>query len=107
MAILSSISTPLTDDALEAGSSLPVALTDGFTGAFVAAAGLCALALVVVVAALPGRARRTKDGEAELAALSSARCPSAPQAGYLARLAAAGRRLKRSGARPRTGTGSA
>ena len=107
LAILSSISTPRTNDALEAGSSLPEALTDGFTGAFLGAAGLCVLALVVVVAALPGRAGKTKDGEVELAALSSARCPSAPQGGYLARLAAAGRRRKRSGARPRTGTGSA
>jgi EmrB/QacA subfamily drug resistance transporter len=107
LAILASISTPRTDDALAAGSSLPEALTEGFTGAFVAAAVLCGLAIIIVVVALPGRVRRTKDGEVELAALSSARCPSAPHAGYLARLAAAGRRLKRSGRRPRTGTGSA
>ena len=101
LAILSSISTPRTDDALAAGSSLPEALTDGFTAAFVAAAVLCVLALIIAVAWLPGRARRTKDGEVELTALSSARCPAAPHAGYLARLAAVGRRLTRAG--PRSG----
>ena len=97
LAILSSISTPRTNDALEAGSSLPEALTHGFKGGFVAAACLCALALVVAVVGLPGRTRRIKDGEAELTALSSARCPAAPHGGYLARVAGAGRRLKRVG----------
>ena len=95
LAILAVVSTSRTDSALEAGSSLPAALTHGFKGGFIAAAFMCALALVVAVVALPGRARRTKTGEVELTALSSARCPSAPHAGYLARLAAVGRRLTR------------
>ena len=107
LAILSSVSTPRTNDALEGGSSLPDALTHGFKGGFVVAACMCALALVVALTALPGRARRTKQDESELAALSSARCPSAPHCGYLARLASLGRRLRRGGSRARAEPGKA
>ena len=103
LAILTSISIPRTTDALQTGSSLPDALTHGFKGGFVAAACMCALALIVAVAALPGRPQKTKVGEAQLTALSSARCPAAPQGGHLARLAAARRRLTRV-ANARTGT---
>ena len=107
LAILASVATPRTDDALAAGSSLEAALTHGFKGGFVAAACLCALALVVSLVALPGRARKTEDRESELTALSFARSPCAPQGGYLARLAAFGRRLRSLGSRPRPDAGSA
>jgi EmrB/QacA subfamily drug resistance transporter len=88
LAILTSISTPRINDALGAGSSLRDALTHAFKGGFVAAASMCALALIVAVAGLPGRARQPKAEEAELTALSSSCCPGGPQSGYLTRLAA-------------------
>ena len=73
---------------LQAGASLPVALTQGFKGGFVVAAGMCALALVVAAAALPGRPRKIDAAEAELTALASSCCPAAPQSGHLTRVAA-------------------
>jgi EmrB/QacA subfamily drug resistance transporter len=108
LAILTSVSTPRTNDALDAGSSLRAALTHGFKGGFVAAACMCLLGLIVALAFLPGRARTTEATEAELSALASSCCPAAPQGGYLARAAAAARRLTRVGrAHPSSSTGSA
>jgi hypothetical protein len=50
LAILSSVATPRTADALQPGSPLPGALTHGFKGGFVTAASVCALALIVAAA---------------------------------------------------------
>ena len=97
LAILTAVSTPRTDDALHGGSSLPAALTHGFKGGFGIAAGMCGLALVFALAFLPGRTRQAADAEAQLAALSSSRSPCAPNCGYLARIAAAARRLRHAG----------
>jgi EmrB/QacA subfamily drug resistance transporter len=95
LAILSTVSTSRVANALDAGAALPAALTHGFKGAFVVAAVLCALGLVVAVAFLP---RRTPvDERAAIQALSFARCPGAPYCGHLARLVAAGRRVRRIG----------
>ena len=61
LAILSSVSTSRTTSALDGGSALPLALTHGFKGAFVVAAGLCAVARLAgagAVARPPARARR-------------------------------------------------
>jgi EmrB/QacA subfamily drug resistance transporter len=94
LAILSSISTSRANHALAGGSPLPEALTHGFKGAFVVAAGLCLLALLLAVSLLPGRPRRREDVEAENAALSFARCPGAPYCGALTRVVAFGRRMR-------------
>jgi EmrB/QacA subfamily drug resistance transporter len=103
LAILTSVSTPRTNDALDGGSSVGAALTHGFKGGFVAAACMCLLGLIVALAFLPGRTQRTADREAELTALSSSRSPCAPNCGYLARVAAAARRLRHVGrTHPRT-----
>jgi predicted MFS family arabinose efflux permease len=103
LAILTSVSTPRTNDALDAGSPVGAALTHGFKGGFVAAACMCLLGLIVALAFLPGRTQRTADREAELTALSSSRSPCAPNCGYLARVAAAARRLRHVGrTHPRT-----
>jgi len=77
------VSTTRTANALDAGSPLPVALTHGFTGAFVVAAVLCALGGLLALALLPSRPRRPEDEHAETLALSSARCPGAPACGHL------------------------
>src|SRR3954469_15549565 len=53
LAILSTVSTTRVANALDAGSTLPLALTHEFKGAFIAAAALCALGLVVAMAVLP------------------------------------------------------
>jgi EmrB/QacA subfamily drug resistance transporter len=94
LAILSSVATSRITSALDSGSPLPAALTHGFKGAFVVAAVLCALGLVVALLFLPGRRRRAEDEQVETVALSSLRCPGAPYCGYLARLAAFGRRIR-------------
>jgi EmrB/QacA subfamily drug resistance transporter len=94
LAILSSISTSRSNHALAAGSALPEALTHGFKGAFVVAAGLCLVALLLAVSLLPGRPRAQEDVEAENAALSFARCPGAPYCGALTRVVTFGRRLR-------------
>jgi EmrB/QacA subfamily drug resistance transporter len=93
LAILSSVSTTRVGNAVAAGSTLPVALTHGFKGAFMAAAALCALGLVVALALLPSPMRKSADARSTLA-LAFARCPGAPYCGSLARLAAAGRRVR-------------
>ncbi len=86
LAILSTVSTTRLGNALEAGAPLPVALTHGFKGAFIAAAALCALGLVVAIALLPSPRRRSADEPVTTRALSFARCPGAPYCGHLARL---------------------
>ena len=91
LAILTTVSTTRTANALHAGSTLPVALTPGFKGAFIVAASLCALGGVLALALLPSRRRRPEDEQAETLALSFARCPGALSCGHLvaARLRAA------------------
>jgi hypothetical protein len=85
LAILSSVSTSRTTSALQGGATLPSALTHGFKGAFIVAAGLCALGLVVALALLPPRRREAADAPVEAIAMSFARCPGAPYCGHLAR----------------------
>src|SRR4051812_33249321 len=94
LAILSSVSTSRVTSALNGGSPLPAALTHGFKGAFIAGAVLCAIALVVAVALLPGRRREPGKEDVETIALAFSRCPGAPYCGHLARFAAFGRRIR-------------
>jgi EmrB/QacA subfamily drug resistance transporter len=94
LAILSSVSTSRTTNALHAGSPLPAALTHGFTGAFTVAAALCAIGVAVALALLPGRRREAGDVDVEATALAFARCPGAPYCGHLARVVAFGRRMR-------------
>ena len=102
LAILSSVSTSRVTSAFNGGSPLPAALTHGFKGAFIAGAVLCAIALVVALALLPGRHRDPeKEDVSETVALAFARCPGAPYCGHLARVVAFGRRMR--GAVARTG----
>jgi len=95
LAILSSVSISRVTSALNGGSPLPVALTHGFKGAFIAGAVLCAIALVVALALLPGRRRDPEKEDAETIALAFARCPGAPYCGHLARVVAFGKRIRR------------
>ncbi len=94
LAILSSVSTSRANHALADGTALPLALTHGFKGAFVVAAGLCLLALALAVTLLPGRPREPTDEAVENEALSFARCPGAPYCGALTNVVAFGRRLR-------------
>jgi hypothetical protein len=94
LAILSSVSTSRVTSSLAGGSTLPAALTHGFKGAFLAAALLCAIGVVVALVLLPGRRRKPEDEPAETLALSFARCPGAPYCGHLARVVALGRRMR-------------
>jgi EmrB/QacA subfamily drug resistance transporter len=94
LAILSSVSTTRATHALHHGSPLPAALTHGFKGAFLVAAAVCAIGVVVGLALLPGGRRRSEDEHVEAIALSFARCPGAPYCGHLARLVALGRRMR-------------
>ena len=94
LAILSTVSTTRVANELDAGSTLPLALTHGFKGAFVAAAALCAVGVVVALMLLPSRPRKPADEHVATLALSFARCPGAPYCGHLARLVAAGRRVR-------------
>jgi EmrB/QacA subfamily drug resistance transporter len=93
LAILVSVSNSRTTSALDDGSVLPAALTHGFKGAFGVSAALCAIGVVVALALLPGRRRHADDAQAEAIAMSSARCPGAPNCGHLARLVAMARHL--------------
>jgi EmrB/QacA subfamily drug resistance transporter len=94
LAVLSSVSTSRTTSALDGGSALPVALTHGFKGAFMVAAVLCAIGVVLAIALLPGRRRERKDQEVEAITISFVRCPGAPYCGHLARVVAVGRRMR-------------
>jgi EmrB/QacA subfamily drug resistance transporter len=99
LAILSSVSTSRVTSALHGGSSLPLALTHGFKGAFIVAAALCALGVAVALALLPRRRREPADRHLAALAMSFARCPGAPYCGHLARLVAFGRRARDADAR--------
>ncbi|HEY4427535.1 MAG TPA: DHA2 family efflux MFS transporter permease subunit [Solirubrobacteraceae bacterium] len=99
LAILSSVSTSRTTSALHAGTAPLLALTHGFKGAFLVAAGLCAFGVVVSIILLPGRPREDREGHVARMAMSFARCPGAPYCGHLARLVTFGRRLRGAGAR--------
>jgi EmrB/QacA subfamily drug resistance transporter len=94
LAVLSSVSTSRTTSALQDGSALPVALTHGFKGAFMVAAALCAVGVVLAITLLPGRRRERADEGVEAVAISFARCPGAPYCGHLARVVAFGRRVR-------------
>jgi predicted MFS family arabinose efflux permease len=83
LAILTTVSTTRTTNALHAGLPLSVALTHGFKGAFIVAAALCALGAVLALTLLPARPRRAEDEQTETLALSFARCPGAPSCGHL------------------------
>jgi EmrB/QacA subfamily drug resistance transporter len=98
LAILSTVSATRVANALHGGSALPVALTHGFKGAFTVAALLCAAGAVLALVLLPRRKRSVEDEEVETIALSFARCPGAPYCGYLARLVAVARRIRRTAA---------
>src|SRR5256885_11686179 len=76
LAILSTVSTTRVGNALGAGSTLPLALTHGFKGAFIAAAGLCAVGLLVALALLPSPAHKSVN-ERSTMTLALARCPGA------------------------------
>ena len=94
LAILSSVATSRTTSVLHTGLALPVALTHGFKGAFIVAAGLCAMGAVFTMVLLPGRPREPADDPVQTVALSFTRCPGAPYCGHLARAAAFGRRVR-------------
>jgi predicted MFS family arabinose efflux permease len=94
LAILSSVSTSRVTSALDGGAALPAALTHGFKGAFTVAAVLCAVGLAVALTLLPRRKRQAEDEQAEVIALSFARCPGAPYCGHLTRVVAFGRRMR-------------
>ena len=90
LAVLSTIATTRTASALAAGVAVPVALTRGFTSAFIVSALLCAAGAVVALVLLP-RARRARGKEqVETAAMSSGSCPGVPSLGHLARVALSG-----------------
>jgi EmrB/QacA subfamily drug resistance transporter len=101
LAVLSAISTSRITTALEGGSTLPAALTHGFTGAFTVSAILCAAAAVLAMVLLPGRRREPEDVHVATVAMSFSRCPGAPYCGYLARVAAWGHRMRVAAARSR------
>ena len=94
LAILSTVSTSRTTSALDGGSALPVALTHGFKGAFMVAALLCAVGVVLAITLLPGRRREAEDEQVEAMTISFIRCPGAPYCGHLARVVAFGRRVR-------------
>jgi EmrB/QacA subfamily drug resistance transporter len=101
LAVLSAVSTSRITSALERGSTQAAALTHGFTAAFTVSAILCGAAAALALVVLPGRPRELEDVDAENVAMSSARCPGAPHAGHLARVAAWGQRARLAVARSR------
>jgi EmrB/QacA subfamily drug resistance transporter len=94
VAILSSVSTSRVTSSLQDGSTLQIALTHGYKGAFTVAAVLCAIGLVLALVLLPSRRRKPEDEGVEAVAISFARCPGAPYCGHLARMVAFGHRLR-------------
>jgi EmrB/QacA subfamily drug resistance transporter len=94
LAILATVSTTRVNNALHAGAALPVALTHGFKGGFIVSGILCAAAAALALTLLPQRKRDVANEEVEVVHLAFARCPGAPYCGYLARLAALGRRAR-------------
>jgi EmrB/QacA subfamily drug resistance transporter len=94
LAVLSAVSTSRSTSALHGGSTLPAALTHGFTGAFTVSAILCAAAAVAAMVVLPGRRRDVEEVDVATVAMSFARCPGAPYCGHLARVAAWGHRVR-------------
>jgi EmrB/QacA subfamily drug resistance transporter len=94
LAILATVSTTRVNNALHAGAALPVALTHGFKGGFIVSGILCAAAAALALTLLPRRKRDVANAEVEVVHLAFARCPGAPYCGYLARLAALGRRAR-------------
>jgi sugar phosphate permease len=101
LAVLSAVSTSRTTSALDDGSTVPAALTHGFTGAFTVSAILCAAATVLAIVLLPGRRREAEDVHVGTIAMASSRCPGAPYGGHLARVAAWGHRMRVAAARSR------
>jgi EmrB/QacA subfamily drug resistance transporter len=101
LAVLSAVSTSRITSGLHGGSTLPAALTHGFTGAFTVSAVLCATAAVLAIVLLPGRRRELEDVDVETVAMSFARCPGAPYCGHLARVATWGHRMRLAVARSR------
>src|SRR5438067_10158305 len=65
LAILSSVSTSRITSAVHGGSPPLEALTHGFKGAFIVAAALCAVGVVVALALLPRRPREPRDKHVE------------------------------------------
>src|SRR6266511_1994524 len=55
LAVLSAVSTSRISSAVHGGSTLPAALTHGFTGAFTVSAIVCGAAAVLAIVLLPGR----------------------------------------------------
>ena len=94
LAILSTVSTTRTTNALHGGAALPVALTHGFKGAFTVAGLLCAAGAILALVLLPRRKPRVENEEVATIALSFARCPGAPYCGHLARAVALARRMR-------------
>ena len=99
LAILSSVSTTRVTSALHGGSSLSMALTHGFKGAFIVAAVLCAVGVAVALLLLPRRPREPRRAQVEAIAMAVVRCPGAPYCGHLARVVAFGRRVRGAAAR--------
>jgi hypothetical protein len=77
-----------------------VALTHGFTGAFLVSAVLIAVGAVLSIALLPGRRHERPHEHVQTVALSFARFPGAPHWGHHAREVAFGRRLRDGVPRP-------
>ena len=101
LAVLSAVSTSRITSALDDGSTLPAALTHGFTAAFTVSAILCAAAAVLAIVLLPGRRREPAGVHFETVAMASSRCPGAPYSGHLARVAAWSHRMRLAAARSR------
>ena len=99
LAILSSVSTTRVTSSLHGGSPLSMALTHGFKGAFIVAAVLCAVGVVVALVLLPRRPREPRRAHVEAIAMAVVRCPGAPYCGHLARVVALGRRMRGATAR--------
>jgi hypothetical protein len=76
LAILTTISTTRMTSALHHGAVLPVALTDGFMGAFTAAGIRCAAGAALTLLLLPRKNERPRNEQAVTMALSLPAAPS-------------------------------